>query len=254
MCACICTPIPVIARHGRGPQKKRRAALAEHTEQGPAGQRLQGLAIHCALPPTRRSLVRPGSGAGNRPHSPLRSICDFGLRASGCCRNKVSRSHGRARRHRGQAPAGGAQRPPPDDCAPCPPVPRGHRRTVIQCDLGRRRSARRLVVTGACGGACGGGSALSSSTARPLRYAASTRSPAPQVLARLSDRRIAVEKELSALGESKKGATDIFRHCRGFERAYSIMLQVPRQWELGVLFSVHAAAGSRSQCDGGAAG
>lgn len=49
---------------------------------------------------------------------------------------------------------------------------------------------------------------------------------ASQVLARLTDRRIAVEKELSALGEAKKGANDIFRHCRGFERAYSIMLQV----------------------------
>lgn len=46
------------------------------------------------------------------------------------------------------------------------------------------------------------------------------------MLARLTDRRIAVEKELSALGEAKKGANDIFRHCRGFERAYSIMLQV----------------------------
>lgn len=50
-----------------------------------------------------------------------------------------------------------------------------------------------------------------------------------QVLARLTDRRIAVEKELSALGEAKKGANDIFRHCRGFERAYSIMLQVRRR-------------------------
>lgn len=47
-----------------------------------------------------------------------------------------------------------------------------------------------------------------------------------QVLARLTDRRIAVEKELAALGEAKKGAQDIFRHCRGFERAYSLMLQV----------------------------
>ena len=50
--------------------------------------------------------------------------------------------------------------------------------------------------------------------------------PPPQVLARLTDRRIAVEKGLSALGEAKKGANDIFRHCRGFERAYSLMLQV----------------------------
>ncbi|KAL4421810.1 hypothetical protein ABPG77_001599 [Micractinium sp. CCAP 211/92] len=46
-----------------------------------------------------------------------------------------------------------------------------------------------------------------------------------EVLTRLTDRRIAVEKELAALGEAKKGAQDIFRHCRGFERAYSVMLQ-----------------------------
>lgn len=45
-----------------------------------------------------------------------------------------------------------------------------------------------------------------------------------EVVHRLTDRRIAVEKELTALGEAKKGAQDIFRHCRGFERAYSIML------------------------------
>ncbi len=59
---------------------------------------------------------------------------------------------------------------------------------------------------------------LVSRTASPLRL--------HQVLTRLTDRRIAVEKELAALGEAKKGAQDIFRHCRGFERAYSVMLQV----------------------------
>lgn len=35
-----------------------------------------------------------------------------------------------------------------------------------------------------------------------------------------------MEKELSALGEGKKGSNEIFRHCRGFERAYSVLLQV----------------------------
>ena len=54
-----------------------------------------------------------------------------------------------------------------------------------------------------------------------------------QVLARLTDRRIAVEKELGALGESKKGTQDIFRHCRGFERAYSLLLQVRGREEAG---------------------
>lgn len=51
------------------------------------------------------------------------------------------------------------------------------------------------------------------------------------MLSRLTDRRIAVEKELAALGEAKKGGNDIFRHCRGFERAYSLMLQVRHVWE-----------------------
>lgn len=50
--------------------------------------------------------------------------------------------------------------------------------------------------------------------------------PCPlQVVNRLSDRRAAADKELLALGEAKKGMNDIFRHCRGFERAYSAMLQ-----------------------------
>ncbi|RMZ57600.1 hypothetical protein APUTEX25_001800 [Auxenochlorella protothecoides] len=46
-----------------------------------------------------------------------------------------------------------------------------------------------------------------------------------EVLNRLTDRRVAVDKEALILGEPKKGMNDIFRHCRGFERAYSLMLQ-----------------------------
>jgi hypothetical protein len=34
-----------------------------------------------------------------------------------------------------------------------------------------------------------------------------------------------VEKELGALGEGRKGSNEVFRHCRGFERAYSVLLQ-----------------------------
>lgn len=49
------------------------------------------------------------------------------------------------------------------------------------------------------------------------------------------DRRIAVEKELSALGDAKKGQTDVFRHCRGFERAFQIMLN-----EANVAFKIRA--------------
>ncbi|KDD72729.1 hypothetical protein H632_c2966p0, partial [Helicosporidium sp. ATCC 50920] len=46
-----------------------------------------------------------------------------------------------------------------------------------------------------------------------------------ELVSRLGDRRVAVERELSMLGEPSKGMNDIFRHCRGFERAYSTMLQ-----------------------------
>lgn len=60
-------------------------------------------------------------------------------------------------------------------------------------------------------------------------------SPRLQVVARLVDRRIAVEKELSALGAAKKGQTDVFRHCRGFERAFQIMLN-----EANVAFKIRA--------------
>ena len=61
----------------------------------------------------------------------------------------------------------------------------------------------------------------------PTRCHRPAAAPSPhrlQVLARLSDRRLACDRELLALGEAKKGMNDIFRHCRGFERAYSQML------------------------------
>lgn len=65
---------------------------------------------------------------------------------------------------------------------------------------------------------------------RAWASAADRRGAAPalfvQLVARLTDRRVAVEKELAALGEEKKGMNDIFRHCRGFERAYSVLLEV----------------------------
>lgn len=56
-----------------------------------------------------------------------------------------------------------------------------------------------------------------------------------QLLARLTDRRIAVEKEVAALGEAKKGTNEIFKHCRGFERAYSVLLN-----EAQVAFKIRA--------------
>lgn len=61
--------------------------------------------------------------------------------------------------------------------------------------------------------------------------------PPVQVLNRLTDRRVAVDKEALILGEPKKGMNDIFRHCRGFERAYSLMLQVGGfgGWVVGLL-------------------
>ncbi len=48
----------------------------------------------------------------------------------------------------------------------------------------------------------------------------------PQILSRLGDRRVAIEREILALGESKKGLKDIMQHCRGFERAYAACIKV----------------------------
>jgi len=56
-----------------------------------------------------------------------------------------------------------------------------------------------------------------------------------QLVARLTDRRIAVQRELTALGESKRGSQDIFKHCRGFERAFQVMLN-----EANVAFKIRA--------------
>ena len=56
-----------------------------------------------------------------------------------------------------------------------------------------------------------------------------------QLLARLTERRFSVEKELGALGDEKKGQQDIFRHCRGFERAFQVMLN-----EANVSFKIRA--------------
>jgi hypothetical protein len=46
---------------------------------------------------------------------------------------------------------------------------------------------------------------------------------------------MAVEKELGALGDQKRGGQDIFRHCRGFERAFQVMLN-----EANVAFKIRA--------------
>lgn len=44
-----------------------------------------------------------------------------------------------------------------------------------------------------------------------------------------------MERELSALGPASKGMNDVFRHCRGFERAYTLALDEPN-----VAFKVRA--------------
>jgi hypothetical protein len=43
----------------------------------------------------------------------------------------------------------------------------------------------------------------------------------PQVIERLTERRIAVEKAVTTLGEAPSGLRDVFELCRGFERAFS---------------------------------
>eukprot|EP00882_Tetradesmus_deserticola_P023458 GHRQ01025525.1.p1 GENE.GHRQ01025525.1~~GHRQ01025525.1.p1 ORF type:complete len:117 (+),score=40.20 GHRQ01025525.1:179-529(+) len=42
-----------------------------------------------------------------------------------------------------------------------------------------------------------------------------------QVIERLTDRRIVVEKAVSTLGEAPQGLRDVFELCRGFEKAFS---------------------------------
>ena len=59
--------------------------------------------------------------------------------------------------------------------------------------------------------------------------------PLVQLIARLTDRRIAVERELSSLGSANKGSQDIFKHCRGFERSFQVMLG-----EANVAFKIRA--------------
>ena len=44
-----------------------------------------------------------------------------------------------------------------------------------------------------------------------------------------------MERELTTLGESKKGSQDIFKHCRGFERSFQVMLN-----EANVAFKIRA--------------
>ena len=47
-----------------------------------------------------------------------------------------------------------------------------------------------------------------------------------QLLARLSDKRAAVEKEFNKIPAAPKAARDIFQLCRGFERAFAQTLEV----------------------------
>ena len=59
----------------------------------------------------------------------------------------------------------------------------------------------------------------------PLRAAPRPR-PAPQIVERLTERRIAVEKAVTTLGEAPSGLRDVFELCRGFERAFSNIVNV----------------------------
>jgi len=45
--------------------------------------------------------------------------------------------------------------------------------------------------------------------------------PPPQVIERLTERRIALEKAVATLGEAPSGLRDVFELCRGFERAFT---------------------------------
>lgn len=43
---------------------------------------------------------------------------------------------------------------------------------------------------------------------------------------RLTERQIAVQKVVNALGEAPTGLKDVFEICRGFERAFAAIIQV----------------------------
>lgn len=49
-----------------------------------------------------------------------------------------------------------------------------------------------------------------------------------QLSARLSERRIAVEKEVLKYGEAPAGIKEVFELCRGFERAYTSYVNVSK--------------------------
>lgn len=50
-----------------------------------------------------------------------------------------------------------------------------------------------------------------------------------QVIERLTERRIVVEKAVSTLGEAPQGLRDVFELCRGFEKAFSNIVNVGGQ-------------------------
>lgn len=47
-----------------------------------------------------------------------------------------------------------------------------------------------------------------------------------QVIERLTERRIAVEKAVTTIGEAPSGLRDVFELCRGFERAFTNLVNV----------------------------
>lgn len=58
-----------------------------------------------------------------------------------------------------------------------------------------------------------------------------------QVIERLTERRIVVEKAVSTLGEAPTGLRDVFELCRGFEKAFSNIVNVSSSTEAGLFLS-----------------
>jgi hypothetical protein len=64
-----------------------------------------------------------------------------------------------------------------------------------------------------------------------------------QVVERLTERRIVVEKAVSTLGEAPQGLRDVFELCRGFEKAFSNIVNVSTRARMCVgTSSLHARA------------
>lgn len=178
------------------------------------------------------------AGAGP-PGACLGRVRRLRVAFTGCCRDRSRDRHGRwgeaGRLERWSRVPGTAARPPAG-----PMLQRADVRlpardcTVPPPSMGcwRGPAARGALLRTAMRGAA---RQLRAQGARRLTRGPRRRpSPAPrQIIERLTERRIAVEKAVTTLGEAPSGLRDVFELCRGFERAFSNIVNVRPQRRRG---------------------